>query len=699
MIVGGDTPQIDRAEVRRALGLLVDPNATHELRTFQPARRTNVVRGGNLDGAIELVGRMADMDGVYLTLNPVRADLTGYAKDSDVTFRRNLLIDCDRKHNKDQNATEEEKAEAARVRDSVISDLRSRGWPAPIIIDSGNGWHLIYRIDLPNDDLSRVTIEKFLKSLDARHGTDHAGVDTVVTNAGRITKLPGTWVRKGPHSDDRPHRIARILSIPTAIALVTYEQIRDATEEPPKPWQVAVPALPETDVERRAIAYLSKCEPAISGQKGHNAAFKTACKVGPGFDLSPDAAYRLLATHYNPRCEPPWSERELRHKVDEAYKVETRRGWLKDAERPGAPAPVVLAVVPKDDDDEMAPSTGKSGREYPYPLVIRGTAVKPEAVKWLMPARIPYGFLTLFAGRTSVGKSFVTLDIMARLSKGDEIPNGDGECFEPHGSLIISEDSHKHILAPRLIEANADMNKIHFMSWHAMGSFTLADTTMLDDAYHAAECPKLIVIDPPTNFLGGRDEHKNAEVRAVLMGVSIWCMSYDAACILITHCNKGIKKEMAALDRIIGSVAWASTSRIAHLLAPHPEERDQRVFVPLKSNIGEMPPGLVYSIRKTQSLAVVDWLGTIDLDADDALSGEKKKPRGVVAIEWLAERFREKREWLSDDLVSAGREAGVSRNALFSPEVAALPIVKRQNTYADGSRHWTWTAAPNWPPE
>ena len=85
-----------------------------------------------------------------------------------------------------------------------------------------------------------------------------------------------------------------------------------------------------TDVEARAIKYLDKCEGAVSGNKGHNKAFGVACRVGPGFDLAPDVAFRLIRDHYNPRCEPEWSETELRHKVEDAYKEEPRRGWLLD---------------------------------------------------------------------------------------------------------------------------------------------------------------------------------------------------------------------------------------------------------------------------------------------------------------------------------------------------------------------------------
>jgi hypothetical protein len=69
----------------------------------------------------------------------------------------------------------------------------------------------------------------------------------------------------------------------------------------------------------RAVAYLHGCDPAVSGQGGHNQTFKVACHV-LSFGLTEDEAYHLLATVYNPRCQPPWSEQELRHKVASARK-------------------------------------------------------------------------------------------------------------------------------------------------------------------------------------------------------------------------------------------------------------------------------------------------------------------------------------------------------------------------------------------
>jgi putative DNA primase/helicase len=52
--------------------------------------------------------------------------------------------------------------------------------------------------------------------------------------------------------------------------------------------------------------------------------------VAWGFDLGAEAGLRLLWQHYNPRCQPPWSEKELRHKCEEADTVPfgKSRGWL-----------------------------------------------------------------------------------------------------------------------------------------------------------------------------------------------------------------------------------------------------------------------------------------------------------------------------------------------------------------------------------
>ena len=79
----------------------------------------------------------------------------------------------------------------------------------------------------------------------------------------------------------------------------------------------------------RAARYLDALPPAVSGQGGHNATFRAACAVAWGFAVPETEAFDLLRERYNPRCDPPWTDLELLHKVEDALSVRhiNPRGW------------------------------------------------------------------------------------------------------------------------------------------------------------------------------------------------------------------------------------------------------------------------------------------------------------------------------------------------------------------------------------
>lgn len=78
-----------------------------------------------------------------------------------------------------------------------------------------------------------------------------------------------------------------------------------------------------------AAQCLRQMPPALSGSGGHAATFEAACVLVRGFALDAETAYRLLVEVHNSTCQPPWSERELRHKVASATKDSTRElGYL-----------------------------------------------------------------------------------------------------------------------------------------------------------------------------------------------------------------------------------------------------------------------------------------------------------------------------------------------------------------------------------
>ncbi len=164
--------------------------------------------------------------GVYVTLNPVapallsRASnrLKSYAKettsDADVLRRRWLLVDIDPIRPAGVSASDDELKAAGAVVRKVQAYLKEAGWPASLVAASGNGGHLLYRIDLPNDTESLGLVKRVLAGLDARFSTTKVHVDTSVHNAARIAKVPGTLAAKGDSTKERPHRHSRLLEAP-----------------------------------------------------------------------------------------------------------------------------------------------------------------------------------------------------------------------------------------------------------------------------------------------------------------------------------------------------------------------------------------------------------------------------------------------------------------------------------------------------
>jgi hypothetical protein len=97
-----------------------------------------------------------------------------------------------------------------------------------------------------------------------------------------------------------------------------------------RPQPVPEPNDPGADIGllvRRARAYLATIEGAISGQRGHDRTFRAACILCVRFGLSFEQAWPLLK-EWNEHCEPPWSDQDLIHKLEDALK---KRGTPRPA--------------------------------------------------------------------------------------------------------------------------------------------------------------------------------------------------------------------------------------------------------------------------------------------------------------------------------------------------------------------------------
>lgn len=215
-------------DIASATAVLFEPGTVVELRAF---RGRETVSGYYEDH--EALARMAeDLDGrgyaVYVTLNEVDPALlarasnrarkayrgTSTTSDTDITRRRWLPLDFDPVRPADVSSTTGQKT-AALLRAREVRDyLRGQGWPEPVMGDSGNGAHLLYRVDLPNNRESLELVKGVLETLAFKFNDELVKVDTAVHNAARIWKLYGTMARKGDDTEERPHRVSKLLKVP-----------------------------------------------------------------------------------------------------------------------------------------------------------------------------------------------------------------------------------------------------------------------------------------------------------------------------------------------------------------------------------------------------------------------------------------------------------------------------------------------------
>ena len=234
-------------QLRQALAVLSEPSEIIELR----ALKGKATVAGYFDDHDRLASEAARLDkngyAVYVTINPVDPALLARAanriesqpaattSDGDITRRRWLPIDFDPVRPSGVSSTREEK-KAALLRAREVRDyLADLGWPELIVADSGNGAHLLIPVDLPNDREALELIKGVLEAISFLFSDEQVNVDTSVANAARIWKLYGTTARKGDDTDDRPHRLSKLIKIPEELEVVDREKLEALSGTKPIP--------------------------------------------------------------------------------------------------------------------------------------------------------------------------------------------------------------------------------------------------------------------------------------------------------------------------------------------------------------------------------------------------------------------------------------------------------------------------------
>jgi hypothetical protein len=359
---------------------------------------------------------------------------------------------------------------------------------------------------------------------------------------------------------------------------------------------------------------------------------------------------------------------------------------------PPAPRSAVLPAAPSGRDQKDAR------------LVIRRASdIEPIPVRWLWENRVAIGKVTIIAGEPGLGKSQLTCAIAAAVTRGGQLP-GSERAVHPGSVIILSaEDDGADTIRPRLDAADADASRVLIVSAvedrdrQGRRSFSLqADLRLLEYQIESAGDVLLIVIDPLSSYLGKVDSHKNAELRAVLEPLGEMAARLGVAVVGVTHLNKA--GNGSANNRFIGSIAFVAAARAAYVIARDPADKERRLFIPTKNNVGPEENGLAFRIGLIETgkgihAPMVMWDGSVTITADEVLNTGSKRtdasPRRNDAEAFL-------KTILADGplpvrrIESEAKEAGLSM-ATVRRAKEALGVIAAKKALDQG---WTWELPP-----
>ncbi len=305
------------------------------------------------------------------------------------------------------------------------------------------------------------------------------------------------------------------------------------------------------------------------------------------------------------------------------------KSWdLSDEAPPGLDLDILLAGASEPDE----PKTGAGGA----PVLTCLADVTPEPVTWLWRGRVPLGKLTILDGDPDLGKSLISLDLAARVSKGDSMPDGQPGLHEPAGVVLLTcEDDLGDTVRPRLDTAGADVARIVHLTYvrGAEGETlpTIAHIAALSQAIEEVGA-QLIVIDPFMAYIPAKtNSHRDQDIRGALAPLAELAARTRAAFLIVRHLNKAPGGN--PLYRGGGSIGIIGAVRSGLLVAPDPGDDEQRVLAVSKANLSKKPESLTYHVAVADEVPFVAWGKASEHTAATLLasSGDDGEKRSAVA--------------------------------------------------------------------
>jgi putative DNA primase/helicase len=329
------------------------------------------------------------------------------------------------------------------------------------------------------------------------------------------------------------------------------------------------------------------------------------------------------------------------------------------------------------------------------------TEVDMRKVDWLWSNHLACGKSTMLAGDSAMGKSQISINLAAVLTKGGTWPDGDEA---PKGSVIFltAEDAIDDTVVPRLAAAGADLSRVYCLKSVKVDGQPRAfniQTNMDLIAQKAREIGDvaLVVIDPVTAFLGSEiDSHKITDVRAALLPLEQFAAQIDVAVLCITHPPKAPSTK--ALNFIAGSGAFTHAPRLAFMVIEDPEVAGRNLLLSVKNTLGRKADGLGYSIvsafvGSSESIPTsrIEWDNRpVYMTADEVLRAHADKNKAKARDEaesFLRTTMTPGQSYAASEIQKQAADAGIAKRTLQRAR-DSLGVKKSKNSF-QGKVWWS----------
>jgi len=593
--VTGNGQTIDAQEVRRSLSILADPRHAIQLQAA-PHWRFMTFDGTDLDGMVAWCAQNSDATGIYYALNPVAAGLADRVKNADAVYRRWLLVDIDRAKsdaNKELSATAAEHEQARLLTTDILEYLYGLNWPSPLMIDSGNGFHLLYLLDLPNSELAKLLVKAALLHLAEKWNDERGMVGAECHDARRISKLPGTWARRGPAQPDRPHRLARLLHAPDELQVVTQALLEGLTGTTREPGNGHVSSNGTAEVHTPGGIRLKATSSGSSEHAYAQAALERECGrmaialpgslnvqlyksaaalgnfVGAGLLTESVAFDTLLRAAKQAGCDDPQKDEDTIRRGLDKGKLEPRK------------VPERVAAEHQQQQQQRQKAATRELRILRLPELL--STDFPEPV-WAVPGLLSEG-LTVLAGKPKLGKSWLALNLGLTIAAGG-MALGTTKVVAGDVLYLSLEDRWRRIQdrAKKVLDGLrcGSSNRLHVaIEWPRQDQGGLeAIESWIKQTKALGGRPTLVIIDVwakyrPTSKGGNRNAYEvDYEQVSALKAVMD---DHKVSAMLIHHCKKA--KADDALEEVSGTNGIAGSADGILVLTRARNENEAELFI------------------------------------------------------------------------------------------------------------------------